>query len=219
MTFASNMVACPFYRSCFFVLFFSIELELSPQADLTPCLYSSNTSTDKYCRPQTHRASLTHSHKQTHTGLRGLINKPPTALFQSLCVCVCVFCYCSAKQTSRSIRSLVILHYSPWNASLYTSQHRLSIWTKESIPNMSKKRESQCFVPVFDPSLAGGPFNINQVAVANEEANTEWINQTEHMVGDEHCFLSYVENRFWMYRSTIRHFVRRQHILYRISIE
>lgn len=55
---------------------------------------------------------------------------------------------------------------------------------------MSKKRESRCFVPAFDPPLAGGPFNINQVAeaVANEEANTEWIHQTEHMVGDEHCF-------------------------------
>lgn len=136
MTFASDMVACPFYMSCFFlVLFFSIELELSPQADLTPCLSSSNTSTDKYCQPQTHRASLAHSHKQTHTGLRGLINKPPTALFQSLerhivglAVCVCV-CFATALQNKQagSIRSLVILHYSPWNASLYTSQHGLSI--------------------------------------------------------------------------------------------
>lgn len=99
----------PFLHVLFFFGFvFSIELELSPQADLTPCLSSSNTSTDKYCQPQTHRASLARSHKQTHTGLRGLINKPPTALFQSLerhivglAVCVRVFCYCSAKQTSR----------------------------------------------------------------------------------------------------------------------
>lgn len=126
----------PFLHVLFFlVLFFSIELELSPQADLTPCLSSSNTSTDKYCQPQTHRASLAHSHKQTHTGLRGLINKPPTALFQSLerhivglAVCVCV-CFATALQNKQagSIRSLVILHYSPWNASLYTSQHGLSI--------------------------------------------------------------------------------------------
>lgn len=36
---------------------------------------------------------------------------------------------------------------------------------------------------MLDPSF---PFNIHQVegVVANEEANTEWINQIERMVGD-----------------------------------
>lgn len=93
MTFASNMVACPLYVSCF-----SIVLDLSPQARPTPCLYSSNISRDKQCQPQTRRANLTNSHQHIHTDLRGLINKPPAALFQSLqrdtvgllmCVCVC----------------------------------------------------------------------------------------------------------------------------------
>lgn len=42
VTFASNMVACPLYVSCF-----SIALELSPLAEPAPRLYSSNISSDK----------------------------------------------------------------------------------------------------------------------------------------------------------------------------
>lgn len=139
------------------VLFLYIELELSPQAEPTPRLYSSNTSTDKYCQPQTHRASLTH----THIDLRGSINKPPTALFQSLNIDIagpseCVLCYCSPKQTRQSIRPLAILHYSPWNARLYKPQHGLSVCTKESIlSDVGKRRESLCFVKGFDRSLEG----------------------------------------------------------------
>lgn len=132
MTFASNMVTCPLYVSCF-----SVELELSPQAEPTPRLYSSNISTDKYCQPQTHRTTLQHARSSTHTDLRGSINKPPTALFQSLerdivglsvCGFVCeyvFFFYCSTKQTkqtSQSVRPLMILHYSPLECTaLYTS--------------------------------------------------------------------------------------------------